>query len=663
MSEPLGFTLTERERFVDDLLGYMTLEEKIGQLVLLPAESLDREDLRERLRKGRVSAISGIADWHESEALQQIAVEQSRLGIPLLFAADTSRGWDTVMPVPLAAAASWDPEAIERSERATAAEASAAGVSWALAPALRLSDARDPEALPASCGSEPFLAVQAAIARIRGLQGASLRDPASMLACLDLHPAGLQRAGDSAALLEIFLAAVRETQVGSAVHGIEELTAPLVRQLGALDLLRGQWGFSGVLLAEWSAIATAALRAETPAPYTDLPVDAVLAAVNSGRMPQDRIDAAVRRVLAAKFNLGLFREPYRTSAETATERPKPREAALDLARKSIVLLRNDPAILPLPPHGDGLLVVGTAASDRVLPLAGREGKAMSVIDGLEQLGIRHRYAPGLALRDGERGTGALIEADRIAIGMAVEATRRADRVVLVLGEGIPEARHGTLGEAHRVLLDAVANLAEKLIVVTLGSRPLALGPSVGAILHAGGLGTMSGVAIAEVLSGKTPPSGRLACAYGGPAGQTYPFGYGLGYGDTIATGFSLELGADRIVASIDVSNAGELDGDETLQLYIRRCDVAAASPEARLKGFTKVRLAPGEARRVTFELGAVELGGYDREGRFILPHGRYEILVGTSTATVRGGEIALPAAVAEAMAGRGLAGYGERRSA
>ncbi len=674
MSDSNGHGTNECDRFVEDLLDYMTLEEKVGQLAMVTAPE-DVSDLAvargtdqffEQLRRGRVSAIVGLTDHHRADALQRIAVEESRLGIPLLIAAPTTYGLGTTMPSPLAAMASWDATSIEHGARAVAVEACAAGINWGLDPAVSLAPAGQSPLLPVSSGSDPFLAGRIAMARVRGLQGRNLASPDSVMACLDIDAAaaGPRESSTARTILENIF---NEADVASAarIGGTGDTGHSEASEQ------REQSVFPGILLSEWAAIADMATASEWPDGFANMPIDSVMAAISASRIARTRLDGAVRRVLAAKFRLGLFREPFRkTPRLTPSVRAEHREAALDLACKSIIMLRNEDNMLPLVGDTQDLLVVGSAAMDRHLPLAGDPGQATSVIDGLEQLGVRFKYAPGLALRQGN-GAGThhtLIPADRMAIGMASEAARRAGTVVVVLGDGRTDIRFDTLGDAESQMIRALHNANSRMIVITMGTTPLDIDPSgitPRCILHAGGLGTMSGLAIAKVLSGAASPMGKLPYPiHKNSRRSVYSFGHGLGLGTTSVATPSFSLLADRVEATVDVRNLGDHAGYETIQLYIRHSsDTSGAYHPPLLKGYTRIFLQPGETHRVMFVLSAAEMGQFTADGRFSVDRGWFDIRIGVSMATARGTEINLPASVAAAMAGNGSPYSSARRSA
>ena len=667
----------ECERVVTDLLAYMTLVEKAGQLVVRAApraeDRSESESFTRALRDGRIGAVSGIASREQAEALQQIAIEESRVGIPLLFPLETGSGLATILPSPLAAAASWDLDAIEHAERVVAQEAEERGANWALAPEIRFSGADD--VTPAnSSGEQLHLVSRIAAARVRGLQVAGGSTNPSMLACLDLSATLAVTTRREAArsdrrstdAMAIAAAVIGDSKVGSI--GFDGLAGENRQVLDrTIAFLKAPGGFDGILLSEWERLSAQARSNDTGGSHHAMPVEALVAAVEDGRIPLAQVDDAVARVLRAKYRIGLFSAPLSDDAvRRRGSLPTPvynREVALNLARRSIILLRNEPELLPLGIDSGDVLVVGSAANDRRMPMGMADGIASSVIDGFEQLGIPHKFVPGLALREGGTVPGRMIEADRMAIGMACEAAKRAQTILVVLGE----TAEGGLGEAQLQLLASLRSITERIVLVTLGARhvdPQIGGQPLAGLLHAGQLGTMSGHAIAEVIAGEAVPSGKLPIAIPAHDGDRgLPFGHGLSYADFALTDFALELGRDRIFAFADLRNVGDFEGIETVQLYIRRYRDGHVARRMHLAAFQRVPLRPGQRETLTFEIGANEIGEYLEDGRFRVEDGRFDILLGLSSQRGLGGEIVLPAPIARAMAGAPLspaAGFGLR---
>ncbi len=656
----------ERVRFVEDLLDYMTLAEKAGQLVLLPDGSASSDPTRiDQLRRGLVSGFIDPVGAMRTHQLQQIAIEETRLGIPLFFAADPAQVLPGRLPAPVGMAASWNPEAVAAAEGALAEEYLALGLNWAFSPVLATSNYLADAGFEQSAGESAWLAQQIAAARIGGLQAQRTESRRQMLATLDfVSNDGAGRRGEGRLRerehLRAMLKTVEEGQPAS-IHlefaGHDRRNDRPIAD-AALKNLRRVGGFDGILLADWAQLAeNSGHHAEGPG-FVGLSVERLVAAVEDGRICASELDEAVRRVLAAKFDLGLFR-PSEDMASAAPARATGRgDPAYDLASKSIVLLRNQGGLLPLSPGGKDVLVVGSAARDRSLGSGGSMGDAASVTDGLEALGIAHKFVAGLALREGQTVIDRMIHADRMAVGMAGEAARRAGTVVAVLGQG-GERPGEPLGEAQTVLLETLRAANPRTVLVTLGSRPC--DPDIGGeplpcILHAGMLGTHSGHAIAEVLSGKSEPSGRLPYAIRTRSGELrLPFGHGLSYGEFTLGDLSLELGADRILASARLRNIGDRASEEMVQLYLRRLDGPDASRDAVLRGFQRIALEPGQTTQVSFELAAEALAQYDAQARFKVEAGDYEVRLGFSAARVRVGEIVLPQPVADAMNGTGSA--------
>ena len=649
------------ERVISDLLAYMTVEEKAGQLAIVqapdPQDRAETEAFARAIREGRVTAVEGIGSKLQAEAFQQIAIEESRLGIPLLFPAETSTGVDTIFPAPLAAAASFDMDAITAAEQVIADEAHSRGINWALGPAagyLRLGRG----ASHPSSAEQVHLAARIAAARVMGLQAAADTSREGVLACLDLSrilpPSSTGGRQEIADALRIAAHVSQQGYLGSISFGGADARHRNALQR-ALSFLQGPGAFEGMVLSEWQTLAAAARDSEHVEIGDYMPIDAIVAAVEKRQIPLSRLDDAAARVLRAKYALGLFSLPLgREAVRRRGSLPTPiqnRQAALDLAKKCCVLLRNEPAMLPLGVDSGDILVIGNSANDRSLPVAGRGGPGASVIDGLEQLGIPYKFAPGLALRRENGTVGRLVEADSMAIGMACEAAKRSRTVVVVLGE----CENGRLAEAEHQLLSSLRTVTERIVLVTLGTLPLdpvVSGGPLPAVLHAGQLGTMSGHAIAEILTGEAAPCGKLPVAI--PASEHnrgLPFGHGLNYADFALTDLTLDLATDHIVASAQLRNTGEVSGVETVQLFVRRYRGRHLPSRMELRDFERVTLAPGERQTVRFELAREEVGEFREDGRLVAEGGTLDIRIGLSAGRTLGGEIELPEAVARAMGG------------
>ncbi len=658
----------ERERFVEDLLDFMTRDEKFGQLVLLPfghdpgsrPTSGEEHALDDQLRRGHVTGLSGRMPPAEIARLQRIAIEETRLGIPLFFAADCARGRETLMPSLLAMSASWNTDSVETAERAIAGEARLGGYNWILGPQVSLAGAIEDSSGEQSHELATHLAERIAIAQIRGIQRVEEGEQ-KMLACLRIDDpawAGRRDAQRLGNKLHLVVAALRDAAPGSvalgpATHaGIDIDGGPA----DPLSSLGRPGGYEGIDLSEWGEFARLSRQEVRDPPFVGLSVAALAAAVEQERIPIGRVDDAVRRVLAAKFDLGLFRAdlPARIPLSTPLPAERPRAVALDAARRAIVLLRNERGILPLNVDSGRILVVGAAAVDRRLPAAFASGEGASLVDGLDALGLAHRFVPGLALRQQE-GTGQsdrLIEADRMAIGMAAEAARRSQTVIVALGET------GAPGEARRMLLESLRAANRNIILVTLGPRiidPVVGGERLPCLLHAGQLGTMSGHAIAQVLSGQFAPCGRLAAPVQEGGKTILPLGHGLGYSEFGLSDATAELGDDRVLLHAALHNVGEYEGTETVQLYLRRPGREPRRP-LELARFQQISVASGESRRLSFDLGASELGRFEPDGRHVVAAGIYEFALGLSRTRAHPIEVTVPQVVVDAMARRAAGG-------
>ena len=558
------------EGLVADLLARMTADEKIGQLTWIPApqhdENADWAQLDHQIAAGEVGAVLGVRDPVRAVRLQTIAHERARLSVPLLFPADVDAGTDTILPSPLALAASWDIDAVEAGAAVIGGEARENGANWLYS-------------------SEIFaggLTQLAALYRGTGLH----------LAC------EIERA---------FMSGLHDTDAPEAFASLFERASPSPK---------------------------ACIR----------------------EIPKEQIDEAVARVLRCKFRLGLIGRalgpPARMASHSLPTPVRNREIALDLARKCAVLLRNDPRLLPLGIDSGEILVVGSAATDRQSPLAGKRGVAASVIDGLEQLGIPHRFVLGLALRDHGEASGRMRAADRMAIGMASEAAKRAGTVIFV------HASHEETGlsEADSALLYALVTANPRVALVTLGSAPLdpsVDGRNLWTILHAGPLGTMSGHAIAELLTGEASPSGRLAVAVRHESDDAgLPFGHGLSYSDVMLGNLAIDAGPDRIALTCEVENRGDRRGSETVQVYLdapEPSDGLGSRKSSRLVAFRKLWFNPGEREVLHFELGRSEFGLLAAEESDPIRPGRYCLRVGLDEKRAMTREIVLTKSLARAM--------------
>jgi beta-glucosidase len=572
----------EVEKKIDALLAQMTLEEKIGQLnqysstfdVTGPAPQGGAARNRyEHIRNGMVGSMLNVVGAAATRQAQQLALEQSRLKIPLIFGLDVIHGYRTMFPIPLAEAASWDPEAAEVSARIAAVEASAAGIHWTFAPMMDISrDARWGRVMEGS-GEDPYLGAQMAAARVRGFQGTDLAAVDTIAACAKHYAAyGFAEAGRDYNTVDItehtlrnvvlppFQAAV-EAGVATVMNSFNEIggvpaTASVHLQR---EILKGEWGFEGFVVSDWSSIgelvphgvaadlkeaAQLAIRAGSD---MDMEAGAYLAhlaeLVREGTVQEQWIDEAVRRILRVKFALGLFDDPYRYSnPEREKELLLHRrhlEAAREAARKSIVLLKNEGGILPLSRDLKTIAVIGWLAADKDAPLGSWRAQAVpnsavSLLEGIQAAvgpATRVLHADGAALVIGPRNFLRNLTyntSDRSGFAAAVEAAKQADVVVIAVGEDAWQSGEGRsqvdigLKGLQEELLKEVHAANPRTVVVLMNGRPLTIqwaAEHVPAIVEAWHLGSEAGHAIADVLFGDYNPSGKLPVSFPRHVGQ------------------------------------------------------------------------------------------------------------------------------------------------
>lgn len=714
-ARPPVYATPAEKTFVDALLAKMTVEEKLGQLNQPPgvgnntgpAAMAGSED---QIRRGEIGSYLGTQGAVLTCRLQRIAVEQSRLGIPLLFGYDVIHGHRTVFPVPLGESASFDPAEVQRAARVAAIEASAHGIHWTYAPMVDIS--RDPRwgRVVEGAGEDPYLGSVLAAARVRGFQGEDLRAPDAVLATAKHFVAyGAAEAGRDYNVADIsertlhelylppFKAAV-DAGAQSIMAAFNEIAGvpmhahqPLIE-----DLLRKQWGWDGLLVSDYTGVmelmphgvaadreqaGILGLRAGVDVDMvSQIYVKDLPAAVKAGRIPMAQLDASVRRVLNAKYRLGLFDDPYRSCTDDgARERaltltPQHRADARRMAQKSLVLLENDNQVLPLSKSVRTLAVIGPLADHRRAMLgnwavAGREEDAVTPLEGLKAaLGDRTRLVVA---------KGADIDSrDTRGIADAVAAAKQADAVVMFLGEHpdmSAEANNRTsldLPGVQEQLALAVAATGKPVVVVLLNGRPLSIGGLKGkvpAILEAWFPGIEGGHAIADVLFGDVNPSAKLPITFPHNVGQVpiyyahkntgrpprteekytskyldvpwtplYAFGHGLSYTTfrydvPVVSSATLKPDALEQQVSVRVTNAGKRAGDEVVQLYVRDDVASITRPVKQLRGFQRVSLQPGESKTVTFTLGFDDLAMYDARMQQVVEPGTFTVFVGGSS--------------------------------
>ena len=726
----------EIEKKVTALLNQMTLEEKIGQMnqyngfwnVTGPSPKSGNAAFKyNNLASGRVGSMLNIRGAKEVRKVQEIAVEESRLGIPLIIGFDLIHGYKTVSPIPLAETASWDLAAIERSAALGAREAAAAGINWTFAPMVDITrDARWGRVMEGA-GEDPYLGSLVAAARVRGFQGDDLSDPFTIAACAKHFAAyGFAEAGRDYNTVDIGLntlhnivlppfKAAADAGVRTFMNSFNDLNgipATADRYLQR-DILKGNWQFDGFVVSDWGSLremidhgyakdrkhaGELALNGGSDMDMESyIYLEYIQSLLAEGKVTQEQIDDAVRRILRVKFELGLFDDPYRYCDESReksiTGSKEIMDAALDMAKKSIVLLKNDNQILPLKKQGQKIALIGPLADDKNSPLgnwriAADNSTAISVLEGMQAYkGNTLVHEQGVRLVDkipaGFHEEVAINTTDNSGIAAAVAAAQNADVVVMALGEygfqsGEGRSRaHLDLPGFQQELLEAVYAVNKNIVLVVMSGRPLILNwadAHLPAIVEAWQLGTQAGNAIAQVLYGDYNPSGKLPMSFPRAVGQLplyynhkstgrpgadgedagsvfwshygdeknsplYPFGYGLSY--TQFTYSDIRLSANRLkkggqlIAEIDVTNSGSLTGKEVVQLYLKDHYASATRPVRELKGFELIELKAGETQTVRFTIDEQLLAFYNAAGQWTAEAGDFSLFIGTNATTKR----------------------------
>jgi beta-glucosidase len=713
---------------VQELLAKMTLEEKIGQMnqysgfMDFTGPEPDKGQAATKLdhiKKGWVGSMLNVHGVENVRAVQKIAVEESRLGIPLVFGFDVIHGYKTISPIPLAEAASWNLEAIKRSAEIAAEEASAAGINWTFAPMVDISrDARWGRVMEGA-GEDPFLGSQIAKARINGFQGQDLA-ASHTIAATAKHFAGygFAEAGrdyntvdvGTTTLYNVILPpfeASLEADVKSVMSAFNVLNGiPATGDQFLLrNILKDQWDFQGFVVSDWDSVGEmvnhgyaedgrdAAKKAVLAGTDMDMEsyhfIEELASLVEAGEVDEDLIDDAARRVLKVKFELGLFEDPYKYLSKDRENElvysPKFKDEVSDIARRSIVLLKNDNNILPLKKSNQKIAIIGDLAQDKTSPLgswriAADDGTAESLVEAMQAYEANNtiNYTAGPQLIIGETKFVKELNVnttDRSGFDEAVKTAKNADVVIMNLGEhGLQsgEARSRTrlgLPGLQQELLEAVYKVNPNIVLVLQNGRPLTLNwadENIPAIVEAWQLGSFSGSAIAQVLYGDYNPSGKLPMSFPRHVGQLplyynhlstgrpndpnqndvfrshytdevntplYPFGFGLSYTNFTYNNFKVttKTSLNTIEVTVNVENSGDMDGTETVQVYIRDLVAQISRPVKELKAFQQVKIKAGEKVNLTFALTEEDLGYYLPNGDWIFESGEFEIFLGSNS--------------------------------
>ena len=730
------------EQRVADLLARMTLEEKVAQLapegpqkpieVIDPTGKFDSKTARQAFfgLYGAYSKMSSRDGAILRNAVERYLVEKTRLGIPQIFQGEALHGFmsygATSFPQALALASTWDPALVNRVFTAAADEMSAAGVQQAFTPVLDL--ARDPRwgRTEETYGEDPYLGSRMAVAAVTGLQGAGLPIDRHHVMATAKHFAvhGAPEGGTNTApgnyservirefYFPAFQAAVVEAHAGSVMASYNEIDGiPSHVNSWLLDrVLRQEWGFQGYVTSDGGGLqmlvethhvaadfADAARQALEAGVDYDLSDGAVyrtlLDQVKQGAVPEWQIDRAVSRVLAAKFRLGLFDQPYVDPdyADRVTNSPEHRQLAQKTAEEAVVLLKNDGNLLPLDlTKLKTIAVVGPNAADVHLGGYARDpGRGVSILDGIrERAGTAAKvvYSEGSRITEGKQGWSGWYESQvkqpdaesqLKRIHDAVEVVRGADVAIVVVGENESTNREAWaenhLGDRDSLdligyqdqLIRAVVETGKPTAVFLINGRPLSIdyaAEHVPAILEGWYLGQEGGTAAARVLFGDVNPGGKLPIGFPRSVGQLpdyynhkptmnrsylftsrkplFAFGWGLSYTTFKFDNLRLEpaqIGAaGQTTASVDVTNTGSREGDEVAQLYIHQRVASVTRPVMQLRGFERIGLKPGEKKTVHFKIGPRELQMLNRDMHWVVEPGEFDIMVGPSSAQTSG---------------------------
>lgn len=724
------------DQFIDNLMGKMTLQEKIGQLNLpvsgeIVTGQAKSSDVAGKIRKGQVGGLFNVKGVENIREVQKIAVEQSRLKIPLLFGMDVIHGYETVFPIPLALSCSWDMEAIKESARIAAKESSADGICWTFSPMVDI--CRDPRwgRMAEGGGEDPYLGSEISAAMVKGYQGDDLTDKNTIMACVK-HFAlyGAPEAGRDYNTVDMshlsmfnnyfppYKAAI-DAGVGSVMTSfnvVDGIPATGNKWL-MTDVLRDRWGFDGFVVTDYTAISemiahgmgdlqqvsAMSLSAGTD---MDMVADGFLTtlekSLKEGKVTMAEIDKACHRILEAKYKLGLFDDPYKYCDASRVKKDiftaENRAVARKIATETFVLLKNENNLLPLQRKGKIALVGPLANTKANMPgtwsVAAASDKYNSLYESMKQSlagKAEVLYAKGSNLMyDAQREAEATMFGREMRdprsvqelLDEALNVASQADVIVAAVGESSEMSGESSsrtnleMPDAQRDLLTALKKTGKPIVLVYFAGRSTVMTweqENFPAILNVWFGGSEAADAICDVVFGDVSPSGKLTTTFPKNVGQIplyynhlntgrpleagkwfskfrsnyldidndplYPFGYGLSYttfryGDLQLSNNSMnEKG--KITASVTVTNTGNYDADEIVQMYIRDMVGSVARPVKELKGFERIHLKKGESRTVSFDITAEQLKFYNSTLNWACEPGEFEVMVGGNSRDVQ----------------------------
>lgn len=718
------------EERIEKLLAKMTLHEKVGQLHQVSPSSVggfeiskeeaksmfeagkitqeEYEDILsgtgfsmqdDAIRRGDIGSFIGVMDAKQANALQKIAVEESRLGIPLIFGLDVIHGFQTIFPIPLAEACSFDEKLFEETAHIAAKEAAEGGVNWTYAPMVDV--ARDARwgRIAEGAGEDTYLASRYSAAKVRGFQGKDMSAEDRIAACLKHFAAyGACVGGRDYDTVDMSMAQFYETYLPPYAAAVKEGCATAMAAFNDLsgipcttnkfllqDVLRKQLGFNGFVISDANAIiecvnhGTAENDEEAVKQSIEAGTEMDLGSslytkllkkmVEDGKVDVCYVDEAVRNILRVKFQLGLFEHPYAPEKEqTSYLCEEHRALAREAGKRSIVLLKNENHLLPLKKE-QKIAVVGAVADDGAQMLGcwsftQSTEKGITLLEGLANHGLDVTYAPCC---------GELIPLNREELQ---ETVKDADIVIVALeyqrsGEAESCCRLELPGDQIE-MVKLLKELEKPIVSLLFNGRPIAVPEIVGlsdAVVEVWNLGIEAGNSIADVLVGEYNPSGRLTTTFPNYSGECpvyynhpntgrprdemnwtskyrdaplvplFPFGYGLSYTEYQYSNLKLTKESNCLVASVDVTNTGEWEGEETVQLYIHRRKARRVRPVRELKGYQKVLLAPGERKTVTICVEKEALGYYDSAAVFSMEESTFDVWMAHDSASGEHGTI------------------------
>ena len=724
----------EMDRYIANLMGKMTLHEKLGQLNLpsggdLVTGNVNSAELTKMVRNQEIGGFFNVKGIRKIVDLQRIAIDSTRLGIPLLVGADVIHGYETIFPIPLALSCSWDTLAVERMARISAVEASADGICWTFSPMVDICRDSRWGRIAEGSGEDPYLGSLLAKAYVRGYQGNNMQGKNEILSCVkhfalygasesgkDYNVVDMSRQRMYNEYLAPYKAAV-EAGVGSVMSSfnlVDGIPATANKWL-LTDLLRNEWGFCGLLVTDYNSIAE--MSSHGVAPLKEASVRALQAgtdmdmvscgflntleeSLKEGKVTEEQINAACRRVLEAKYKLGLFSDPSKYCDTLRVEKElyttAHRAVAREIAAETFVLLKNEDHLLPLERKGK-IALIGPMADARNNMCGMWSMTCTPSCHGTLLEGIRSAagdkaeilYARGsniyhdAELEKGGAGIRPLERGNELQLlDEALHTAARADVIVAALGECAEmsgeSASRTELGipDAQQDLLKALVKTGKPVVLLLFTGRPLVLNwedANVHSILNVWFGGSETGDAIADVLFGKVTPGGKLTTTFPRSVGQLplyynhlntgrpdpdshsfnryssnyldmsneplYPFGYGLSY-----TNFSygnLQLSSDvlsrngELTVSVTVTNDGDFDGYEIVQMYLHDIYAEISRPVKELKGFERIFLKKGESREVKFVITEDDLRFYNSGLQYVYEPGEFDVMVGANSRDVQ----------------------------